>query len=130
MLINLSNHPLSAWSDAQRQTAQEEFGLLADLPFPRVPADARLQEVQQKTEEYISLCQGIFDDYFQTAGIADKNRNAIHVMGEFTFVYLFVTRCRKLSIPCVASTTDRIVLDNTDGSKTTRFNFIQFRPYF
>jgi hypothetical protein len=130
MLINLSNHPLTAWDNSQRHAAQEEYGLLADLPFPPVPANAGLQEVQQKVEEYISLCQAMFDDYFQTGGIADKNRNAIHVMGEFTFVYLFVARCRKLSIPCVASTTDRIVVDNTDGSKTTRFNFLQFRPYF
>ncbi|MDG7000268.1 MAG: hypothetical protein JRN15_14285 [Nitrososphaerota archaeon] len=130
MLINLSNHPLSAWSDAQRQTAQEEFGLLVDLPFPAVSADATLQEVGQKVEEYIPLCRGMFDDYFQTAGIADKTRNAIHIMGEFTFVYAFVNRCRELGLICVASTTERVVSNNPDNSKTTYFNFVQFRPYF
>ncbi len=36
----------------------------------------------------------------------------------------------KLGILCVASTTERIVTDNPDGSKTTVFMFVQFRPYF
>ena len=130
MLINLSNHPLTAWDNSQRHAAQEEYGLLADLPFPPVPANARLQEVQQKVEEYISLCQGMFDDYVQTSGISDKTRNAVHIMGEFTFVYTFVNRCRELGLICVASTTKRMVSNNPDNSKTTYFNFVQFRPYF
>lgn len=36
----------------------------------------------------------------------------------------------KRGILCVASTTERIVTENPDGSKTTVFRFIQFRPYF
>jgi hypothetical protein len=51
-------------------------------------------------------------------------------MGEFTFTYQFVKEMEKRNIPCVASTTERIVTDNPDGSKTTVFKFVQFRPYF
>lgn len=112
------------------QAAQEAYGLLIDLPFPSVPANATLEEVRRQAEKYVLLCQDMFGDYLKTGGASDTNRNAIHIMGEFTFVYLFVTRCRELPIPCVASTTERIASENSDGSKTTHFNFVQFRPYF
>jgi len=50
-------------------------------------------------------------------------------MGKFTFTYQFFKEMEKRSIPCVASTTERIVTENPDGSKTTLFKFVQFRPY-
>ncbi len=45
MLINLSNHPLSNWSEKQRQAAEQQFGQIVNLPFPTVPTDADLAQV-------------------------------------------------------------------------------------
>jgi hypothetical protein len=117
MLINLSNHPSKNWSREQLNAAIDQFGEVVDMAFPNVPPTASSQEVDAMvTELFNQLPYG--------------NIEAIHVMGEMTLVYKFVTRS---AIPCIASTTERISIEklNEDGSstKTFTFKFIQFRNY-
>jgi len=124
MLLNLSNHPLSKWSPEQRQAAEREYQSVVDLPFPPQDPAASLEQVGRTVRATADECERILSEN------APGQRNAIHIMGEFTFTYLFVKEMERRGLPCVASTTERIVTDNPDGSKTTVFQFVQFRPYF
>ncbi|MGQ9799960.1 MAG: hypothetical protein ACUVRG_11875, partial [Ignavibacterium sp.] len=54
--------------------------------------------------------------------------NAVHLMGEFTFVYNLVNLLKKKNIKVIVSTTDRIV-EESDGKKIVIFQFVRFREY-
>jgi hypothetical protein len=118
MLINLSNHPLSKWSDQQRQAAEKQFGKIVDLPFPTVPTDADLDRVIELVNEKVEECMKIFIESKQISSDKNSNHDAVHIMGEMTFVYQFVDKMSEQGILCVAST-------KKDGSN----EFVQFRSY-
>lgn len=123
MLLNLSNHPLAKWSAEQREAAQRQFGRVQDVLFPAVDPTASLAAVEQVVDDRVQSCLDLF------SAEPDTQSNAVHIMGEYTFTYLFVKEMAKRNVLCVASTTERIVTENADGSKTTVFKFVQFRPY-
>ncbi len=118
MLINLSNHPSAAWDEAQVKAAQKLYGEVADLPFPPVPPEAGHEEVERLAEEYVE----------RIALLARESDVTIHVMGEMTFTYAVVRRLLAMGIACVASTTERIVVE-ADGKRTYTFRFSRFREY-
>ncbi|MFH0988540.1 MAG: CRISPR-associated protein [bacterium] len=124
MLLNLSNHPLDKWSAEQREAAEQQFGAVEDMPFPQLDPGASLEAINAVVDDYLTKCT----ERLKTA--KTDAANAIHLMGEYTFSYQFLKKMEALGIPCVASTTERIVTNNPDGSKTTVFKFVQFRPYF
>jgi len=49
-------------------------------------------------------------------------------MGEMTFSFRLVQKLKSAGILCIASTTERIT-EQIGDTKTSRFEFIQFRPY-
>lgn len=116
--INLSNHPSAKWSDAQREAAQQ-IGTIIDMPFPAISPNATHQEVQNLVEEYVERVEAF----------AQKASVVVHVMGELTFNFAFVSRMKALSIKCVASTTQRIVNEIGDSKKEVEFHFVAFREY-
>ena len=116
MFINLSNHPADRWSAEQRDAAQALGGEIVDVPFPNIDPNASHKDVND-------LARKIFDQIVNDAV-------AVHVAGESTFVYTFVRMCQSVGIPCFAATTERMVVENPDGTKTVAFEFKQFRPYF
>lgn len=118
MLINLSNHPSTKWSDEQLLAAKE-YGEVTDLPFPDIDPDGDEADVCRLVDEYEEKIKDIAADYDVT----------IHVMGEMNFTYSFVKRMQGLGIKCVASTTKRIVKELNSGEKITRFQFVRFRNY-
>lgn len=124
MLLNLSNHPLAKWESTQRAAAERQFGIIEDMPFPQIAPNASFADVTHIAREYSKKCMAML------AGSANDESNAVHLMGEFTFTYQFLKEMESLGIVCVASTTERIVTENPDGSKNTVFKFVQFRPYF
>jgi hypothetical protein len=115
MLLNLSNHPYTSWPVAQATAALRQFGTVQDLPFPSIPPQATTAEVQELVE-----------DYYQQ--IRQTNPHTVHLMGEMTFTFALVQRLQAAGIPCVASTSERIV-EEREGRKIVTFNFVQFRPY-
>lgn len=133
MLINLSNHLLSKWDKLQREAAENTFGEIVDLPFPQVKPQDSLKSVTELVAQYTAKCAELIGEQhnqdLQSKQGSDQPRNAIHVMGEYTFTYQFVKEMERRGILCVASTTERRVVDSPDGSKTTYFDFVQFRPY-
>lgn len=115
MLINLSNHPSSRWTDTQRTAALDTYGSIKDLPFPNIPPAAVAAELDELTADYLKK-------------ILDLDPHAVHLMGEMTFTFRLVTILKKMKIPCIASTTNRTV-EEKDGKKIVRFEFVRFRAY-
>lgn len=116
MLINLTNHPLHKWDTEQQKLAESLYGELIDIPFPNVPPDADELYIDKLANEYLQQ-------------ILEHKPEAVHVQGEFTFTYRIVSLLRKKGIKCLASTTNRLMTENPDGSRTYQFRFVRFREY-
>lgn len=118
MLINLSNHPSEGWGAAQKEAAGK-YGRVVDIPFPAVPATATPSIIDNMANELVDSVKEV----------ASENDVTVHVMGEQTLCYALISRLQELGIPCIASCTARNVVDLPDGSKQSRFEFVQFRSY-
>jgi len=121
MLINLSNHPRNKWSEKQLSTAIKKYKTVLDIPFPNISPKATTKQVIVKAKKYLDRITAILNSS------SDKN-NAVHLMGEFTFVFHLATMLKRKKIPVVVSTTNRIV-EEKDGKKIVSFNFVRFREY-
>ena len=118
LLINLTNHPSKLWDEAQLAAARE-YGEVVDIPFPAVD--------EQGDEEYIAA---LADEYMDMVmEYAAHHAITVHLMGELTLCYALLDRLRQQGIAVVASTSKRIVTDETEGKKTVTFRFERFRRY-
>jgi hypothetical protein len=129
MLINLSNHPSDKWGLEQTNASISEFGHTEDIPFPAIDPSASEEDVLELAEHYFQECIDLFSEYAQH-NPNDEKPDAVHIQGEFTFVHAIVNMLKNKGITCVASTSERNVIEEKDGSKTLVFNFVQFRAYF
>ena len=118
MLINLSNHPSTAWSAVQLDAASV-YGEIVDYPFPSVDPEATEDNIEDMANTIIN----------DIANKYDMGNLTIHLMGEFTLTEALLIRFRELRIPCVASTTRRNVVETEDGKKIVEFKFVRFRRY-
>jgi hypothetical protein len=121
MLINLSNHPKVNWSEKQSSAALRKYKSVFDLPFPYIYPNANSNQVKSKAEFYLKKILQLLKNS------PDKN-NAVHLMGEFTFVYHLAAMLKRNKIHVVVSTTDRIV-EEKNRKKIVTFNFVRFREY-
>ncbi|MDR0891131.1 MAG: CRISPR-associated protein [Mediterranea sp.] len=117
MLINLSNHPLSTWPTTQLAAARA-YGELTDLPFPNVSPDGDEAYIRTLVDTYI----------YKVKELAADGDATIHVMGEMTFTYAMVNALKAQGFRCIASTTERDVVEE-NGVKTSVFRFVRFREY-
>lgn len=115
MLLNLSNHPSAKWSETQQAAAEARYSKVEDLPFPNIDPNWTEAEVQRLAEEYLEQ-------------VIQMAPTAVHIMGEMTFTYTLVRQLMAAGIPCLASTTERIVSEE-EGKKVVQFKFVQFRRY-
>lgn len=120
ILINLSNHSSSIWSEVQLSEAKE-YGDIIDLSFPIVDENADEQYVKDLANTYLEIIL----DYNK------PNHNiTVHLMGEMTFSYALLKLLQEQGIKCIASTTKRIVLGEKPGIKEeVVFEFCRFREY-
>lgn len=118
MFINLSNHPSSKWSEAQIEAAMQ-YGDIIDMPFPEVDPNSDEAYIANLADEY---CRKILD-------MEDGTPLTVHLMGEMTLAFALVARLKANGVVCLASTTERIVLEETPGVKTNVFRFARFRRY-
>ncbi len=118
IFINLSNHPAEKWSEAQKEAARQ-YGELQEIPFPNVGPDADAETMKKIVEETLR----------QVKETAEGKTATVHVMGEMTLTYALVSKLKEVGIRCVASTTNRDVTENADGTRTSKFNFVKFREY-
>ena len=118
MFINLSNHPSSKWSEAQTEAAKQ-YGDIIDLTFPQVDPNGDEAYIANLADEY---CR-------KTLDMGDGTPLTIHLMGEMTLAFALVARLKAKGVVCLASTTERIVLEEKPGVKTNVFRFARFRRY-
>ncbi len=117
-LINLTNHPSSLWSEKQREEALRLVDKIVDYAFPNV--------MPNSTEGEISiLADKVFEDIVSSYG----KDIIVHLMGEFTLCFALLKRFQKEGIVCVASCTERNVIEKDNGERITRFEFKRFRKY-
>ena len=118
-LINLSNHPSSAWSGEQLAAAYE-FGDVIDMPFPQVRADADEEMIRRMAEDAVERILG-------------NNPSAVLVQGEFTLTYRIVATLLEKGVKVLAACSERRTKEWTepDGTtvKTVNFSFVRFREY-
>lgn len=118
VFINLSNHPVSRWSEKQRDAARE-YGNLVELPFPDIDPEIGDSELGV-----------LVDEYFKKVLAAAEGKTAtVHLMGEMTFTCALVNRLKEYGIRCVASTSERVAEEDAEGNKTSSFGFVRFRNY-
>lgn len=115
ILLNLSNHPSSTWPENQKKAAQQQYSSVEDLPFPQINPTWSSDQIFQLAEDYENKIRKI-------------NPTTVHIMGEMTFCLALITRLKAIGIPCIASTTERQVVEKA-GIKTSVFTFVQFRSY-
>jgi CRISPR-associated protein Csx16 len=118
VFVNLSNHPSTDWSEAQREAARQLAPEIRDWRFPEVPPEAG-------TDEIATLAEAI------VARLTEEFAGVTHAMvqGEFTLAHILVRRLQGRGITCLAATTRREVLEDAGSVKTTRFEFVRFREY-
>ena len=126
MLINLSNHPSDKW-DIKQTSASLTFKHVEDIPFPNVSPEYDEESIAALADEYLEKCLLLFQDYHEVTG--DDSEDVVHIQGEFTFTYRMVRLLNEHGIRCIASTTNRVVKENKDGSRTYQFEFVRFREY-
>lgn len=119
MLINLSNHPSEKWSKEQTDAANSQFGEILDMPFPQVNPEADENEIAVLADQYVEKIRTF----------AIERPVTVHIMGEMTLTFAIIGRLKSLDIPCVASTTQRLVKEMGDGHKDVVFQFVRFRNY-
>ena len=118
MFINLSNHPSSRWSREQTEAAKQ-YGDIIDLPFPQVDPNGDEAYIAHLAENY---CRKV-------TSLANGNPVAVHLMGEMTLTFALARLLKEAGIPCMAATTERVVMENEPEVKTAIFRFIRFRKY-
>jgi hypothetical protein len=119
MLINLSNHLSDNWSDKQLKSAERKFKAIVDIPFPQISPSANYSQIKKKANSYLKKIIALIK-------CSDDKYNAVHLMGEFSFVIYLYELLKKKKITVVISTTDRIT-EEKEGRQIVTFNFIKFR---
>lgn len=95
--------------------------MIIDLPFPSVDPTASFETVHGLA---MQLCSQIEEQF----GVA--NDPTLHISGEYTLTYEIVHMMESRGIPCVTATTRRVVLEQPDGLRNYKFEFVAFRRYF
>ena len=117
MLLNHTNHPSSTWPPEQLKAAREQFGEIIDEPFPAIDPEWDEAKVVALAKEKVA-------DFIAKYG----KEMTVHIMGEATYCFAFVSEMNRRGIPCVASTTVReVAFEN--GVKKSIFRFKRFRFY-
>ena len=119
MLVNLSNHPNNQWSKEQLDAAAQ-YGPITDLPFPDINPEGDEQYIDDLANQYL---QKVLDM------IPSDSSATVHLMGEMNFTIALHKQLQQHGITCVASTTQRLVEQQPDGSKKVKFQFVKFRRY-
>lgn len=118
LLFNLSNHPVATWSQEQLEAAKP-YGDVVDMPFPVIEPESGSDTIDEIAETYA----------LQIIEKASDSSVTVHIMGEMTFTYALVSRLKDQGIRCIASTTERNVVEESEGKKLSEFKFVQFREY-
>lgn len=120
MLINISNHPVSTWSNEQIAMAKSLWGDVCDVALPNINPHLDGVEVLHKAEDDVEKYSSIIKLY--------EGMSAFHIMGESVYCFHIIRLLKERGYVVVASTTDRKVRYD-GGDKVSYFSFVKFREY-
>ena len=116
ILINVSNHPSSSWSDEQK------FGWdkIIDIPFPEIDPSMEMSDIHNLANKVYGQIEEIC-----------KNKSpgdyiGVMLQGEYTFCYVLFLKLISL-VDIYVPVSRRNVVENPDGSKTVKFKFDGWR---
>lgn len=120
IMYNVTNHPQEKWSAEQLKAAHELADQIIYMPFLNVSPSAEERTIRAWGADIAGTIVG-----------AKKRGNDVIalVQGEMTLTYAIVQNLIAHGIKVVAATSDRISVDNGDGTKTVKFEFCKFREY-
>ena len=119
-MINVSNHPSNKWTDDQKKG----YSVIHDLPFPNIAPTIWQNELDELVTEFTMAIMAIVN---KNNGVGIDTH--VMVMGEMVFTYRLVSALKLRGIICVASTSERMVVEKPNGEKTVRFEFKGWRSY-
>ena len=85
MFLNFTNHPADTWSADQRRAAQQ-YGPIADMPFPDVPPALSAAETAAVADVW-------------AARILDLHPACVLCQGEMTLTSAWYGCCRRRALP-------------------------------
>lgn len=117
LFLNYSNHPITSWSEDQKEAIKKQFECknFEDIPFANVDPNASESDISKLAKEELKK-------------ILDKNPKVVHIIGETTLTWRLIYELKLKNIKCVASTTERNVIEEGD-IKISEFKFVKFRKY-
>jgi hypothetical protein len=118
MLLNLSNHPSAIWDEPQLAAAAQ-YGEIADMSFPAIDAAAYEAEIEKCVNMYFEKIRQNYKPQSTT----------VHIMGELTFCFALIARLQAAGFTCIASTSERNVVELDINQKQVNFKFVRFRKY-
>ncbi len=117
--LNVSNHPVADWSQAQRAGALALGSALVDVPFPHVDPAADDREIANLGAELVT-------------SVLAHAPAAVMVQGEHTLTFVVVAGLQRAGIDCYVATTTRdarVEVEPDAQVKTSRFVFARWRRY-
>ena len=120
MLINISNHPLSEWSERQIDEATRLWGGVVDVAFPKIDATLTSEDVVRLAKTNIKSYVDVIEQY--------PTPSAFHIMGEMVYCFYVINALKQMGYVVVASASNRDVEMEGDN-KIVRFSFEKFREY-
>ena len=113
--LNISNHPSSSWTAQQTEAAQVLGGEPSDVRFPNIDPSWSTSEIKDFA---ILFAKSLDLEGVESAMVA----------GEPLFAVLLVRELQALGVVCYSATTERVV-EESEGEKRSRFNFVRFRAW-
>jgi hypothetical protein len=124
MFINISNHPMSKWGEAQMNSARMlGKGVESEIPFPEVDPNANADEVYRLARCVVKRVLEISED-------VDASSVYCMVQGEQSLAFKIILALAGCGISVVVATTKRVSIENEISGeivKTSVFRFVQFR---
>jgi hypothetical protein len=118
VLLNISNHPSGRWPEGQLAAVSAWADEVVDMPFPHVSPSMDSDGIKDLAEQLLAEVEN-----------RSPRPSAVHLMGELTLTYRLVYLLQQKGFTVLASTTERRVLQEENGQKTSEFRFVRFREY-
>lgn len=119
MLLNITNHPSSRWSDTQKSEAAK-FREIVDIPFPRIRPETSEAEIDELVKQYLLQVERYVEP-------------VVLLQGEFIFTYRLIVALKKKGVRVVACQSDiernEFQDENQNTVKNTVYKFGCFREY-
>ena len=119
--VELDGKPLTRFGSAKTQGLLAYLALTAGQPHARAVLATLLWPEEPEAAASHNLRQAIY--HLRRLLGETEAEPASHRP------HLLVNRLQAIGIPCVASTTERVVTEESDGRKVSQFRFVQFRSY-